>query len=244
MNAYQDDLRRVILERDAPEAALRALGAEPWRWEAYRRLVRNRLGETLAHGFERLRAFLGEARFRALVDAFLEEQGPRSCYLRDAPGEMLQWIERRGGVDLEPWALDLARLEWAELEVAYAPDPPRANRVIDLATDRPAVLCPSYRVLRLDHPAHRIAAGQPAPEREPTVLCLYRDVTTHAVHTLELSEVVGDLLDALGESEALAGAIAGVAARARITIDEPWLTAMSAVLADFVERGLILGSAA
>lgn len=250
--AYQRTLRAVCFDREPSDADVASLGAEPWRWLTYRRMVRARLYETIDHGFERLASLLGEARFHAIVDRFFAERGPRSPYLRDVPGELCAFLEAwlpsaPERTDLPPFTLDLARFEWAELDTAYTADEARADDVVELDMNLPAVLTPARRLLRVEHTVHRLdPGGDPsAVVPEPTWLCLYRDPASHDVRTLELTPITGLLLEEIGRSErSLADVVRAVAEREGATIDVGWVEAFSGVLAEFLERGLLLGSRA
>lgn len=243
---YQTRLRGVVLDSEPAEGDLVALGAEAWRWVTYRRLVRNRLYETIDHCFARLSAHVGRERFRQLVDAFLVAQGSRSPYLRDLPGELLAWLEHQAAGALPPYALDLARLEWAELETAYTEDDLHRDSLTDFTMELPAALSPAHRLLWLGYPVHLLATDAPgAPEVEalPVVLCLYRDPRTYEVHILELSPITGALLREIARSRRpLLDVVRSVAGEHGAVVDGSFVEALSAVLADLMERGLILGS--
>lgn len=249
MGGYQERLGSLLLDRVPSDDDLQQLGGEAWRWLTYRRLVRNRLYETIEHAFGRLAAGVGDETFRALADRFLAEQGSRSPYLRDVPGELLAWLEQRGAeaLGMPLWALDLVRLEWAELATAYAEeDVPPAGSIVALRMDLPAVATGAHRLLWLQYPVHGSGArtdGEASMRRAPVVLCVYRDPRTFEVHTLELSPIAGALLRELARAERpLVDAVRSVARDHGVVLDGAFVEALSAVLADWVERGLVLGS--
>jgi hypothetical protein len=255
--AYQRTMKDLLLGADPAGADLSALGGHATRWQAYRRMVRSRFYQTLDHGFERLVRAIGTERFHRLVDRFLAEDPPKSPYLRDLPGELLRFAERRHELleetpALPAYALDLMRYEWAELDTAYSPEAQPDPDVVPLEMDRPAVLSPAHRLLRLEYTVHAIGSGEGGvvPVRSPVALCLYRDPKTYEVETLVLTPVAATLLFAIANPAdkrappPLVQLIRQAAALHGSTVDAPFVEALSTLLADLSERGLLLGSLA
>jgi hypothetical protein len=204
-------------------------------------MVRRRLFDVTAHAFPRFEGALGRHQFEALFDRFLEAGGPGSPFVRDAPGEFLASLEASEAVKGVPASsMDLARYEWAHLATSYAADGPRAENSSDLHMAGVPALLHARRLLALSYPVHRIDRDAPL-EPEATFLCVYRDPETHEVKTLELSFAAYALLQQIELGEcALKMAIEKAAARVGATLDRPFLEATSAVIADFVERGLLM----
>jgi hypothetical protein len=249
---YQKKVCELLLAEDPKAADFSELSDEPSRWKAYRRLVRSRLYQTIDHGFERLDELLGRERFHRLVDRFLAVERPRSIYLRDIPGEFLQFLEghweslsREHG--LAAYVLDLARYEWAELETAYAYEEGPVPDVVPLEMHRVAVLTPAHRLLDLEYPVHRLGTDREdgALAREPVSLCLYRDSKTHEVEILELTPVAAGLLALIEQQTTpLDDVVRKAADAARLAVDLAFVDALSVLLADLLERGVLLGSLA
>jgi hypothetical protein len=251
--AYQSALKDALLKESPAPDDWRALGRETSRWQAYRRMVRSRFYQTIDHGFERLIGAIGADRFHRIVDRFLAEDPPRSPYLRDLPGEFLRFAEARPGAlcDLPPYAKDLMRYEWAELDAAYSHEEVRADDVVALDMHRPAVLTPTHRLLHLEYPVHSMGTdGSGAPlARAPIALCLYRDRRTHDVETLELTPVAASLLAGMArrdgaEPAPLVEVVQRAAAEHGAAVDVAFVEALSALLAELTERGVLLGSLA
>jgi uncharacterized protein len=248
--SYQAELRDALFAPDPPDSAFARLGSQLARWKVYRRMVRSRLSETIEHGFERLVSAIGIDPFRKIVARFLAEAPPRSHYLRDVPGEFLQFFEQNRDAlmrayALPAYALDLARYEWAELETAYSFEETGSSEVGPLAMDRIAVLSPAHRLVDLAYPVHRIdTAGHDATlEAEPFSLCLYRDAKSHEVAVLELTPVTRAMLALMERrSLTLTEIVRNAAVQVGATIDVPFVEALSTLLADLVERGVLLGS--
>jgi hypothetical protein len=250
---YQAALKDALLAENAAPDGWSALGGPTSRWQAYRRMVRARFYQVVDHGFERLIGAIGADRFHRLVDRFLAEQPPRSPYLRDVPGEFLRFVENRRDVlgELAPYALDLMRYEWAELDAAYSHEEVRPDEVTELDMERPAVLSPAHRLLDLEYRVHTMGTdGSGAPTApDPIALLLYRDRRTHEVETLELTPVAAMMLAAIearegGAFRPLVQVVRDAAERHGAAVDVAFVDALSALLADLTERGVLLGSRA
>jgi len=250
--SYQAELRDLLFASDPPEAAFAALGTDPARWKVYRRMVRSRLAESIEHAFERLVGVVGADTFREIIGKFLADAPPRSHYLRDVPGEFLDFFEKnRNAVTrayaLPAFALDLARYEWAELETAYSFEEASALRVGPLDMQGVAVLSPAHRLVDLAYPVHRIETGGPdqAMEAEPFSLCLYRHAKTHEVAVLELTPVTAAMLSLMERrTMPLVKVVQKAAEAIGATVDVAFVEALSTLLADLIERGVLLGSLA
>jgi hypothetical protein len=254
---YQRAMKDALLAEGPSHEAWRALGNETARWQAYRRMVRSRFYQTIDHAFERLIGVVGVERFHRVVDRFLAEDPPRSPYLRDLPGEFLRFVEKHPSAlaepePLPPYALDLMRYEWAELDAAYSHEEVRADDVVALDMQRPAVLSPAHRLLRLEHRVHAIGtdgAGAPA-ERALVHLLLYRDRHTHEVETLELTPVAATMLATISRLDPrvpplpLVDVVRQASSAHGAAVDVAFVEALSALLADLTERGVLLGSLA
>ena len=248
--SYQTQLRDALFASDPPDAALARLGAAPERWKVYRRMVRTRFAESVEHGFERLRAAVGADHFRELVWQFLADSPPRSHYLRDVPGEFLQFFERNRdrltrAYVLPAYALDLARYEWAEVETAYSFEDASATEVGPFDMHRVAVLSPALRLIDLAYPVHRMGtpSHDDAMAPAPFSLCLYRDPRTHEVEALELTPITAAMLSSMQRHDAtLTEVVRNAAVAVGATVDTAFVDALSRLLADLIERGVLLGS--
>jgi len=262
LECYERNLVDALFRKD-PEPHLKELGGRIDRWRVYRRMARRRLTDVIVDSFLRVGGILGD-RFDDLVERFFDETPPRSPYLRDVAGEFAAFVERTWPTlqDTEKfpaWIVDLARYEWALLDVSFIGEEEGALRadVGELRMDRPAVLAPAHRILRSQWSVHRFdhEVGVSSVVEGPFALCLYRDPITHEVRALELSPVAADLLEEVdraeiaareGKSDArpLVEAIKYAAAAHDAVIDEAFVGALSDLIADLVERGLWLGSLA
>lgn len=250
------DAAGFFRDAGAGEAAATRLAAVPAeRLLVYRHLIRGGLHGVLAEFLPRTRARRGAATFAADVDAWLAEAGPRSRFVRDVPFELLEWIEPRWSSGHAPkdmpeapeWLIELARHELLGFAVSAAPprpdDPPRP-----FALDARVAFDASARLVVYAFAVHALPAGElgpdDVPKRERTALLAYRD-REHAVRYLQLSPLGEAVVDALLVRRLTVEA--GVRAAAAATgepLDDALLARISALLADLVERGAVVGATA
>jgi hypothetical protein len=248
--AFTSDLRGFLESRGVHEEDIAAILAAPPRLALYRRLVRNNLTGVTEKMLRRTRArvnALADGAFDASFASFLDQIGPRTHYLRDVPGEFLDWIEarwrgpRRGSVP--EWAIDLARHELVQFQIAAATtdgdDPP----VSELAPDRPIVFTRPIRLMRYAFAVHELPPDpddRTEPIRRPTALLTYRD-EDGAVQFLELSPFAAAITWHLLEGRAVLDAVRDAAAEVRAASD---VLDVAKFLADLGERGILLGGRA
>lgn len=144
-----------------------------------------RLLECLTDDYPALSYALGEAPFETLAHAYIEKHPSRSRSL-NAYGQHLAAFCRSRPEAWSSFAADLARLEWALVEVVHAPvDPPLAPDAlaqIPAARWQTARLLPSrgMRLLTFDHPvndffqAFREDRAPEQPEPAATATVVYR----------------------------------------------------------------------
>ena len=230
----------------ADARALAAYGAN--RLLVYRRHVRKNLRAAIRVELPRLAARLGPA-FDASVDAFLDDAGTRSRYLRDAAFEFLEHAAPhwRADASLPFWAVDLARLELAEFaaKAALDPDPDTILKAGAMALDRPVLFHPSARVLRTAYAVHLLDEEEDArdePAEEPALLFAYRDAEGE-VSWLSLTRFAAAFLERLLAGEPLGPAVVASATLLGLPLD-PALTEVAAGLLDDLSKcGAVLGGA-
>src|SRR5260221_14629378 len=113
--------------------------------------------------------------------------------------------------------------------------------------NRLAVLFPAHRLIDVEYPVHQMETdGEVGPvDRAPMSLCLYRDPKSHDVTTLELTPVAARILAEIERRTApLADVVRNAAESHGVNIDVPFVEALSTLLADLIERGLLLASLA
>jgi hypothetical protein len=100
-------------------------------------------------------------------------------------------------------------------------------------------------MLRLDHRVHEPrepATDELAPER--VFLCVYRD-TKHKAQSYELNALAADLLEAWKRGDqTVAESVQRTAEVHRTEVGPAFVEKLSAMIADFIERGIIIGGLA
>jgi hypothetical protein len=126
-------------------------------------MYRTRLLDVLRDDFPRARAVVGDAAFDALAGRYLARRPSTHPSVRHVGGRFADHLA--GDAEAPPFLADLARLEWARVEVFDALDPDPL-RLADLATVapgdwaalrlRPIAAC---RVVEASWPVHEIWAA-------------------------------------------------------------------------------------
>lgn len=227
----------------ADAESLAALGER--RLLVYRKLVRRGLTAAIRLEIPRTAARLGDG-FEAWVERFIDEEAPRSHYLRDVAFELVAWARPRWAADaLVPDYLgDLARHELTSFEVGSAEDGGGVTG-IDLELDARARFHASVRLARYEHAVHRLLADEGArdvPAREPTALLAYRDAE-HEVRYLELTPLAAAILDRLLLGETLRSAVVGASSALGEALGPEVLAGTARLLDDLAQRGALLGGA-
>lgn len=227
----------------ADAASLAAQGEK--RLLVYRKLVRRGLTAAIRLEIPRTAARLG-SQFEVWVERFIDEESPRSHYLRDVAFELVAWARPRWAADaLVPDFLgDLARHELTGFEVGSADDD-RGPTGVDLELDGTARFQASVRLARYDHAVHRLLADDDArdvPACEPTALLAYRD-GGHEVRYLELTPLAAAIIDRLLRGETLRSAVVGASTGLGEPLGPEVLAGTARLLDDLAARGALLGGA-
>jgi hypothetical protein len=231
-------MQRVCFGQEPSETDLELLGSRE-RWLIYRDLVRSRLVDVGGAALARTKRAIGDDAFGRAVDEWLGLGGPKTRYFRCVPGEFAAFAIPTWQSSEAPWVADLARYEIAAWDVRHAaPDPMQAA---EFAFDRKPILARSLKVLRLAYPVHRKPTPDAGYQRDATILCLYRN-KDHKPIPRKLNPMAADLLEAWQRiDESVADSVQRVAAAHRTEIGPEFVEKLSALIADFIERGIILG---
>ncbi len=222
------------------QAALAAV--DPQAMFTYRALVRGTLKTAIENEIPRTAALLGP-RFDSDLERYFAEAMPRSHYLRDVAFELVELAAPGWVADptVPPFTYDLARHELLDFEVAASPRGVAAQRAepkLDLG--QPVVFDGAVRLARYDYPVHTITVGGDVP-REETFLLVYRDADFDIRH-LALTPLAAAVTEALLAGDTLGHAVTVACQKLRATLSPETLEGVAKLLADYAERGVLMGS--
>ena len=243
--ALIDLQRRVVATCFGPEPSAEQLAAlgDVRVWGLYRRMIRNRIRGELKAAFRRTYGALGREGFERMLDAYLQEAPPRTRFFYALPNEVAQLMvpRLRADASVPPFVADLLAYEAALRCVADLPD--RAVAVTgDFAFDKRPVLAPALRLLALEHAVHKADSDGGGYERVATQLCVYRRAVDKKARVWSLNPVMFALMQRFAaQQEPVQVSIQQVTAERGIALDATFVDRLCTVLADFIERGVILG---
>jgi hypothetical protein len=236
----------VCLDAEPAPAAMARLG-EPRIWAIYREMVRNRLRKELQLALKQTYRAVGEQTFERLFTQQLAHEPPRARPFHAVVGCFARFAEPRlrADADVPAHAPDLLAYEAALWEVADLPDQ-LAHEPLELAFDRPVVLARALRLLHLQHAVHEPPRGSDDYEAREVFVCVYRPADAKKATTWSLNAVTFALMQrwACDEGQSVTAAVQHVAAERALVVDDAFLEGLCTVLADFLERGIVLGSRA
>lgn len=245
--ALIDTQRRVVATCFGPEPSAEQLAelGDTKVWGLYRRMVRNRIRGELKAAFRRGYAALGREAFERALDVYLREHPPRTRFFYALPSEFAERMmpRLRADASVPAFAADLIAYEAAVRCVADLPDVPAATAIGEFAFDKRPVLAAALRLVELEHAVHKPAGPEGGYERAPTHLCVYRRPQDKKARTWSLNPVMFALMQRFAAAqEPVRDSVQVVAAERRIAVDNAFVDALCTVLADFIERGVILGA--
>jgi len=241
LTEQQRALARVCLGARLDEASLSTLGGDARRWQVYRDLVRGRLWAAVIEGLPRTLVAAGTERFGGWFTGFLEGAPPSTRYVREVTPAFARWVRATEGDGLSTpsgWLAEALSHDLAEHHVGLSDARLDPSRLADFSMDLPAALDPTHRRLRL-----RWELVDGALLERPRALLLHRHSTLHTVETLELTPMAADVLDALDDGVTPAtGAVRSVLSRHELSAGAVFLESLAGLLAELMERGVLLGS--
>ncbi|MGB5809777.1 MAG: putative DNA-binding domain-containing protein [Polyangiales bacterium] len=234
-------MQNVCFGAEPSAEDLAALGSRE-RWLVYRDLVRHRLRHVVGVALSRTKEVIGAEAFDRGVDEWLSSGGPATRYFRHVPRDFHTHASStwRGA---EPgWLAALSEYEITCWDVRYAPSYP--GGVDEFAFDRVPILNPALSVLRLSHPVHLGPTPSEGYDQGDTVVCVYRN-REHKPVPWTLNAIAADLVEAWAQGDAtVTETVQRVAATHGVEIGPAFVEKLSAMIADFLTRGILLGGRA
>ncbi len=241
---HQRRFMQVLLDAEPPAEALEKLGGLPERWLTYRHMVRRRMQGMIKSGLPRTVTALGDARYQATYDAWLDEAPPRTRFIREIVPAFADFAIPRWNADKDVprWVIELGRLEAAKWEVGYI-DVPWPEEPGEFTFEKMAVMNPTLRQLRFDHPVQKeLEAGQTKYTPKATAVMIYRKSEDDRLYTWVPNALSADLVDGwLAGAETVADVVKRVCAKHDTAITEKFIESLGGMLADFIEQGIVLG---
>ena len=164
------------------------------RLEIYNRQYWFRVISSMMDDFNGLQAIVGEKQFHKIVVAYLSDYPSKSFTMRNLGYKLEEWLSGHrdyiGGV--EQVALDMVKVEWAEIEVYDSESRPKITEadLQNLGPDPVLTLQPYLRLLELDYPVHKLllrlrerhrdgdrirrVSSRSLPKSEKTFLAIHR----------------------------------------------------------------------
>ena len=144
------------------------------RLEIYNRQYWFRVLAALAEDFEGLRLIIGDRQFEKLSIAYIQDCPSQSFTLRNLGSRLEQWLRAHPEfvAGVEDIAIDMARLEWAEIEAFDGASKPKLTETdqATLGPDPQFELQPFIRLLDLQYPVDQMLLSIRHEQRENDIV--------------------------------------------------------------------------
>jgi len=214
-------------------------------WRLYRELIRKRLFAELKIALPRTHAAAGAEAFAQAFEHHLRTAPPRTRFFHALVGGFARSATPlfRSDRALPPHLADLCEYEAALWTVSDLDDRVALAPPTEFSFDRRASLAPALRLLALRFAVHA-APGPSGYEPGEYHLCIHRRPEEKKARTWTLNAVTFALMRRFESTpqESVSEAVQHVAAERGIAVDEAFLDGLCTVLADFIERGILLGA--
>ena len=189
-----------------PEHVAAPEGIEERRLAIYRKLFFNNLYNLLGTMFPVLRKIHNDQQWRRMIRQFMQHHQAETPYFLQLPQEFVAFleIEYQPAADDQPFLLELAHYEYAELALSVSTEQndlegidPHGDLLLQAPVKSVLAWVYAYRF-----PVQRISPDflPTEADEQPVYLALYRD-SNDKVHFLELNAVTAALLDAVENNE-------------------------------------------
>lgn len=231
-------MQRVCFDRAPTDADFESLGSKS-AWLIYRSMVRKRLVDVVETALPRTKAAIGESPFEELVSAWLAQDATSTRYFRHVPSEFVLFALPLLKNAHPEWVSDLMRYEICGWEVKHGIS--QHKSVEEFAFDKYPVMNPALRILRAGFAVHQKPTPKDGYESQATQLCIYRD-SKHDAITWTLNPIAADLVEAwIPGDQTITECVQAITQKRGVAIDKHFLEKLSALLADFLEKGILLG---
>ena len=198
----------------------------------YSGMYSGRLHDVLAEDFEHVAVALGGDRFAAAVRAYLAAHPSDQPSVRHLGRHFPDFLSADPPSGAPPWLADMARLEWARVEMFDAPDATPIDQDClrgvpeDGWPDLVLEPIPALTVLESAWPLHVLWEGEQAPAPAPTSLRIWRQdgvvfhtamdrLESEALARLQSGQRLGEICEAFSHLEPDAAAAEAGALLAR-----------------------------
>jgi hypothetical protein len=221
--------------------------------EIYREQFWFRHTDSLVEDFPGVGGIIGQEAWQRLVEEYLDEHPPLSSTLRDLGDRLPAFIQTRTWLAERALTYDMARLEWAHVEVFDAEDVPRLDPAKLATVPEDAwetarlVSDPGLRVLHFEYPvvalrqellkAKTSETSIALPDRRPNDVAVHRRL--YLIHHDALSPDAFALLSRLATGTPLGQACAEAAASVGISVEALGQN-LEAWFADWARRGYLV----
>ena len=212
--------------------------------QVYRRLFYNNIQGFLAQAFPVLHLITEEKAWHQLVRRFYAQHRCQRPQFYQVAEEFIQFLQRDDDASAPPFRLELAHYEWLELHLAIDSTPlPAFKPCRSLQLEDKPVFSPYMELSSYRWPVHKIAPDylpQEAPVDE-TYLLVFRDLQEE-VCFLQINPLTAALIERLRAGDlSIDDAFSQLADEVQLPMDQLQRFGQP-LLADFLARGLILGS--
>lgn len=233
---------RICFALEPQPSDLAITGPDKERWLLYRHMVRQRLFDMLCQGIVRTRKALGDKALQSWFDQWLADDPPRTRFIREIVPAFAAWAGPQFASDaqLPPWLGDVLLLESARWEVGYLPNV--LPKHIEFSFEKRPVVSRALRMLKTTYAVHEKEEAAHYPNVN-TNLCVYRKPDTNNAETWVLNDIAATLLRTWQlETATITESIQQLSTTRAIAINTSFIEGLSTMLADFLKRGILIGS--
>ncbi len=215
------------------------------RFLVYRQLARDTLSAAIESSLPRSVECLGP-RCEEFFSEFVAIEGPRSHVLRDVAEEFVAFAAEswRRDPSLPAYLTQLARYELGRVALAASEDDGAPVEGQALGLDSRLLFSRASRLDRFDWallPYVEQAAAQGGPTPGPQSYLTYRKAD-FSLAALELNPFTFQLVQSWRDGQSLQDGLRSTASDHQIPLDDSLLADVAQLLADLVERGVVLGA--